>query len=263
MRWLLLDCGNSRIKWQFASGQKLIGSAQAESLGPESNALERLSKAVSSKSPDRVIVANVAGPDIEQAIVDWAKAHELSIEFAAVSSEACGVRCGYDHPDKLGVDRWLALIAAYAKVQGAVCLVSAGTAVTIDVLDGGGRHRGGLILVGATLAAQVLEHNTAGIGPTKLPKMPVKPAGIGGILGRNTESAVAHGVLLATAAAVDRTVKMAVADLGQTLRLLLTGGDAERVMPWLEHPALVEPDLVLKGLFHLAAAGDLNRNGDG
>jgi type III pantothenate kinase len=248
--WLLLDCGNSRIKWQFASVRGLIGSPQAVPIRPPENAIESVHQAIADQRPDRIVVANVAGAKVEQAIVHWARRQGVRAEFASVAGEACGVRCAYDRPERLGVDRWMSLIAAFAEFQAAVCIVSAGTAVTVDILDGAGVHRGGLILVGSALAAQALAEHTAGIGRTH--SATTMPAGIG-MLGRDTNTAVSHGSLLAIASAVDRTVTMAAAEFGQMPQLLLTGGDAERVAPWLQCAASIEPDLVLRGLLKVAA----------
>ena len=165
--------------------------------------------------------------------------------FVATAAEQFGVRCAYADPARLGVDRWVAVLAAHHASAGAACVLDAGTAVTFDAVDSGGRHLGGLIFAGMHLVAAALQQHTSGIGPTPV----LRPAPVGlDLLGRSTDTAVANGALLALAAALDRAVATVERALGERPAVYLTGGDAPAIAAWLETEAELRADLVLEGL---------------
>jgi type III pantothenate kinase len=153
----------------------------------------------------------------------------------------------------LGVDRWLAMLAARAETRGPVCVIQAGTAVTFDAVDAAGRHLGGLIIPGLRLMAEALERNTGRIGPTA---GDIAHARGLGMLGVSTDEGVGKGALLAIAAALDRAVAAVGAALGVAPTVLSTGGDAERLEAWLETPVRFSADLVLAGLAYVAQTGE-------
>jgi type III pantothenate kinase len=160
------------------------------------------------------------------------------------------VRCAYSDPARLGVDRWVAVLAAFHAARGAACVLSAGTAVTFDAVDAAGRHLGGLILAGPRLAADALERHTSNIGATA--PAGAAPSGLG-LLGKSTDTAVAHGTMLALAAALDRAVRTVDAALGVRSKVYVTGGDGPQLRAWLETEAELRADLVLEGLSLYAA----------
>jgi type III pantothenate kinase len=151
------------------------------------------------------------------------------------------------------VDRWLAMIAARRLVQGAFAVVCAGTAVTFDAVDAGGRHLGGLILPGDRLMIESMANNAH-----QIPLVPAATQAVRGLdlLGRSTAEAVSRGSRLALAAAVDRAVEQVAESLAQELAVVVTGGDAPVLAPWLESKVSVSPDLVLDGLAVVAADGE-------
>jgi type III pantothenate kinase len=175
----------------------------------------------------------------------------LAPEFIAVAANAHGIACGYRDPATLGVDRWLAMIACRSIVDGAFAVVSAGTAVTFDAVDAGGRHLGGLILPGDRLMIESLAANTRQIG---LVAPAVRAVSGIDIFGRSTAEAVAHGTQLALAGAIDHAMAQLDAALGTPARLVLTGGDGDRLARWLVTRAEVRADLVLMALAQIAAA---------
>jgi len=249
---LVVDCGNTRIKWAHAAAGKLMRAASAAH-GENTDAA--IAALVASLEPgvDRALVANVAGAAMAAKLTAALSPHlERAPEFPAVTASAHGIECAYRDPARLGVDRWLAMIAAARAVRGPVCVLGAGTAVTFDAVAAGGRHLGGLILVGARLAADTLDRATGGIGRTSLPQE--KPDGLA-LLGRSTDEAVGNGSLLAIAAALDRAVVTVGRALGERPAVLLTGGDAARLAPWLETEVQLRADLVLEGLASVAADG--------
>jgi type III pantothenate kinase len=247
----VIDIGNTRLKWAVVGATGLTHSGSAVHVTGIDEAVDRLVDAL----PDTVravLAANVAGPGIAAALtVALRERRSLSVEFVAPEAHAHGLRLAYADPSRLGVDRWLAMLAARAATPGPVCVIQAGTAVTFDAVDAAGRHLGGLIIPGRKLMAEALDRNTGRIGPTA---GNVAPARGLGLLGASTDDAVAKGGLVATAAALDRAFAAVETELGVTPTAFLTGGDAERLAAWLETPTRFSADLVLAGLAYLAGS---------
>jgi type III pantothenate kinase len=246
---LAIDCGNTRIKWaRFENGQ-----ISARGVASQSEGEDALAALAAVLRPDigRVLVANVAGAAVAARIAATVTAAiGRAPEFVAVRPLAGGIEHAYRDPSRLGVDRWLAVIAGRRHVDGPFAVVSAGTAVTFDAVDASGRHLGGLILPGDRLMRESLALHTDGIGPVESAR---EPAADIAVLGRSTTEAVGHGARLALAAAIDRAVAVVAETLGQAPALLLTGGDAEALAGWLESEAAIRADLVLEGLAVIAA----------
>jgi type III pantothenate kinase len=252
---VLLDIGNTRLKWATLANGELVDRGDAlhrDSLGAAIAAFAAALPAV-----PRIVAANVAGEQVaKQLAVLVAARPGASLTFVATSAQRFGVRCGYADPGRLGVDRWVAMIAAHRRASGAVCVIDAGTAVTFDAVDGSGTHLGGLIIPGARLLAAVLDRNTSDIGSTAT--APAAGRGLA-LLGRSTDAAVGHGAWLALAAALDRAVATVARGLGEMPAVYLTGGDAEPLRDWLETPVQLRADLVLEGLALFAADAEANR----
>ena len=159
---------------------------------------------------------------------------------------AGGVINGYREPQRLGVDRWLALLAARQLCRAPQMVVDAGTALTIDLLDEFGQHKGGWIMPGLQLLRQALIGGTAAVRP--------QGADGGGGFGRDTTAAVSGGCQQMLVAAVLRAQEQAQRDLNSRLspRLLLTGGDGALLAGLLAQPSRLVPDLVLRGLAYYA-----------
>ncbi|HVY67014.1 MAG TPA: type III pantothenate kinase [Gammaproteobacteria bacterium] len=244
----LVDIGNTRIKWALYDGGGLLAQGGAVHRGGVDAALGQLAAALPGNLT-RVVVANVAGDGFAQQL-RAAVGARAPVQFVAPSAERFGVRCAYAEPRRLGVDRWVALLAAHRRARGAACVIDAGTAATFDAVAADGAHLGGLILPGARLLAAALHHNTSDIGAT--PPPPSAPQGLG-LLGRDTASAVGHGAMLALAAALDRAVRTVAAALGVVPKVYLTGGDAAQLRDWLETQVETRADLVLEGLALFAA----------
>jgi type III pantothenate kinase len=249
---IVVVVGNTRIKWaRVAAGGALAAGGQASHRDVPEAAVAAFAAALPATASG-VWIANVAGPKLGHRLADAVRERlGVSPKFAAVAAEQLGVRCGYVEPARLGVDRWLGVLAAYHLARGSACVVNAGTAVTFDAVDAAGLHLGGLILAGARLAAGALERNTAGIGPTAVAAAP--PQAGRAPLGRSTDEAVGFGAMLAVAGAVDRGVRAVRDALEAGPAVYLTGGDAAALAPWLETPHALRSDLVLEGLALLAA----------
>jgi type III pantothenate kinase len=247
---VVVDAGNTRLKWARVEGDRPVAPASVVHAEALETAVAAFADALPSR-PTRVLVANVAGPRMEASLREALHARGLPApEFVAVAAQAHGVRCGYADPGRLGVDRWVAAVAAYALVGDAVAIIDAGTTITLDVVDPDGRHLGGLIFAGPGLIAGALDAGTRGIGPTAIAR--ARPGGLA-VLGRSTDEAVGNAAMLGVAAGLERAMDAVARALDRRPTVLLTGGDAGRLQEWLESDVRLRADLVLEGLALMSA----------
>ena len=244
---LLIDIGNTRIKWaRFEDG-----TLQPQSAAPHADwSVETFVETVARRGnpADRVLVSNVAGTRMADVVgAGVAQMWKIQAEFIVSTAMAGGIRNAYPQPAKLGVDRWLAMIGAHALQRGDVCIVSVGTAMTIDGVKADGLHLGGVIVPGPDLMVASLLKNTSDIaqraqqGDTN-----------DGLFADNTLGAIRQGAEHALGALIER----AVATMRRTSKgnptLLVTGGASDRVEKAIGIPYRRVPDLVLQGLAVLA-----------
>lgn len=242
---LLVDIGNSRIKWALASVGVLTSGGTFVRGDDPSAGLDRHWSEMA--PPGAVHVANVAGPAVAERLADWVRARwGLSARFARAEASRGGVINGYDRPEELGVDRWLGLLGLHRHYPLPACLVDCGTAVTLDLLDADGRHRGGLIAPGLAAMRRSLRRDTHALGPVE--GHPAPDAS----LGRDTLSGMATGCVLACAGLVEKCVADIRRESGAPIGLVLSGGDAATVGRRLSIPCLVDETIVLRGLLLMA-----------
>lgn len=233
---LLIDIGNTRLKWGFTHANQLtMGQALVN------HQLSRADLVESWKAlppPQRIGIACVSAgslPDLVQSV-----AVELwpNIEIIRVKSQAdgFGVRNAYRQPEKLGVDRWLALIAARHHYQGPACIVDCGTAITVDFIDADGFHQGGLICPGLRLMKKSLAQNTDAL------QFDETSYAFG--LASFTEAAIYSGTLSAACGLIEYVLKKQ----AEPVPVIVTGGDAELVAQQLTIQSITDTDLVLRGL---------------
>lgn len=250
---LLLDLGNSRIKWAVWRAGRMGRQHAAAHAGWSSRDFERqIFTEPGARRCSRVLLATVAGVSLETALVR-AVARVLRIRpvFASSMRRAAGVTTRYREPWRLGVDRFMAVIAAHERApHRTACIASIGTAVTFDVVDAHGVHRGGVIAPGPELMVRSLLDDTAGIERRAREARPrvLRTEFSADVFARSTRSAIDRGSVLAVAGLIDRAVALSRAELGGAPRLLLTGGGAYRISAWLPRVHEVVPDLVLRGL---------------
>jgi type III pantothenate kinase len=245
---LLIDIGNTRVKWAWLEHGRLGEQSALPHADLDSEQL-RAAFAAHTGRPERVLMSNVAGPRVAQAVDDCVAAlWGRSVETIQSSAAAGGVRNGYRDPARLGVDRWLAVIGAYALERRDAIVVSVGTAMTIDAVDAAGVHRGGVIVPGPDLMASSLYRNTSDIA-----QRAQHGASSNALFADNTLGAVEQGVRHSLAALIERSVASFEQDLGRAPTLLLTGGASTRIAPAVRLPHRLVPDLVLRGLAVLAA----------
>jgi type III pantothenate kinase len=246
VRALLVDIGNSRIKWAWLSGKRLGKAQAAEYSGWRPRDFAR--HVIGSRlDVERILVASVAADDVSDDLAAGARlAGAPEPERVITQRRACGVTIAYIDPWRLGVDRMLAMIAAHRRFPGRpVCAVAVGTAMTIDLVGGDGRHKGGAIIPAPTLMVESLFESTNGIRR----RAQGGASGRGhALFGRSTRAAVEQGARFAAAAAVDRAVGEGRALVKRTPQLVLTGGGAKGLRPLMRSSSLLVPDLVLEGL---------------
>ena len=241
---LLIDAGNSRLKWAVSRGDGLerMGTLSRQEI--RHGGAESLFKELG-ELPEGIWVANVAGQSLETALRSAAPALADSAWHFQQSREYClGLTNGYRQPALLGVDRWVAMLAAFARVGEAVCVVDAGTACTMDAVDDDGRHLGGVIAPGVGLMQSSLRKDTSDIDLHVRRSL----GGDEGLFARSTAGAIAAGSVFTLAALADRGVSALEKTCGHRAALILTGGDAEPVAAQCQVPCTVVPELVLEGL---------------
>jgi type III pantothenate kinase len=274
---LLLDSGNSRLKWALARVPHTRAATFAARGVLELSAVRRSSRALAqvlragatdagviADAAPRIYACNVAGAQVERQIRAAARQAGLPAPlFVRSAAAAGGVRNGYAEVWRLGADRWAALIGAHYEYPGqALCLVGIGSALTIDLLTAQGRHLGGSITPGPQMMIESLLRNTAGIRrraalPIALLRRSLAGAPAGqprtdALFARDTRAALLAGARHACAALIERAVADGRARLGRSVRLIIGGGAAESITPLLRPACRRDDDLVLRGLAVLA-----------
>jgi type III pantothenate kinase len=235
---LLLDLGNTRLKWALEDD----GRWHAQGAAAWNDGMELLASTWQGlPRPALAFGASVVDAAREQAIAAQVRAlFGLPVEWLRTPASACGVRNAYPESGRLGVDRFLAMVAAHAAGVGDCVLVGVGTALTLDALAADGRHLGGLIAPGPRLMQQSLLGATA----------QVRPRGDGVLVDAavNTADAVVSGCWHAAAALVERFVARMAPRLGTAPCVRLDGGDAADLAALLGLPAGIVEHGVLHGL---------------
>ena len=240
---LLIDAGNTRIKWARVEGSRWIerGIAFHDDLGSLAEAGRNLG------DEGQCWIASVAGETRNRVIERSLPIAGLTLHWLETGERQCGVINHYSPPQQLGVDRWMALLGARQRSRETCLVVSAGTAMTVDALTAEGHFRGGIIVPGRELMETSLSHGTALVGQAAGQVRPF-PC--------NTADAVRSGSVTALAGAVT-LMHARLAALGEgEPRCLVTGGDAGLVLPLLSFPAEQVAELVLEGIHIAASAGD-------
>jgi len=228
---LQLDIGNTCINWRLRLGDESVDRGSLPRAGTD------LLPALTER-PGQVWVASVAGEHLERQLRDaLQQAWDLEPWVAGSSASACGVTNSYAEPGRMGVDRWLAMIAAWSETRGDVCVVDAGSALTIDFVAEDGRHRGGYILPGLDSMERALLQDTDRVRFGDAPRQCLEP-------GQSTEAAVYNGLQLSQVGAV----ALALDRFGAGCRLYFCGGKGAEVQGLLDRGGECRAELVLDGL---------------
>ena len=210
--------------------------------------MRELSATLAGEPLAQCLVASVAGREADAALAE-ALLEGLGVQpvFYYSPAEDGGVINAYAQPERLGVDRWLALVEAWQRTGKAAIVVDCGSALTIDVVDGAGRHGGGYIVPGLRMLESSLLSRTASV------RFDEATAWTSLGPGDSTMACVHNGTMLMTVAFIKETV-VALQNLVQdTCPVFVTGGDAMYVMAWLPDDFHHLPDMVLDGLERVTA----------
>ncbi len=233
---LLIDIGNSRIKWCVSTQGKLQTMA---SLDYRQSDFDKTLQADWSTlpAPQKVILASVGQAKRVEFVIALSKSlwPATAVQTARTTAEKCGVKNAYRRPEKLGIDRWLALIAAHRHYPTDCWIIDCGSAITLDYIRDNGHHLGGLIAPGIHMMQRALANDTANLPQTKA-------TSVNG-LADFTEAAIYSGTLLAACGLIEKVVSGK-----NTGQIILTGGDAPLIAQNLRIDVQIEPKLVLKGL---------------
>jgi len=249
---LLIDIGNTCIKWGWLDPEWLDHSSatlpQIERTGTINHVESRFESMLDSywadqAQPEQVWLASVAEESVSQVVTAWIRKHwDRDVLRASSAAESGGLVNAYVEPQRLGVDRWLALLYAHRFTSKSCCIIDCGSAITFDVLAAGGEHRGGHILPGLKMMRDAVYSGTAGVLQTRGSDNTLS------LFTNNTEEAVAAGSLYAVIAYIDRVLSDLEQVLAEQAICLVTGGDAKTLVSLLSGHVELCPDLVLQGL---------------
>lgn len=235
-RRILIDCGNSRLKWA------VVEDGQWRTQGCSDYADWSVLKAHLTSDTD-CFIASVAGAAREQQLAALLEGTGVVATWLTAGVELAGVKNTYLNPRQLGVDRWMGLIAARQRSRDPVLVVSAGTAMTVDALDADGVFLGGVIVPGAGLMRQALLQGTARVA---------EASGQWQAFPRTTADAVQSGIVAALCGTIHQQHAHLAEASSVAPKCLLTGGDAEMLLPHLIVHAELVPALVLEGIERVA-----------
>ena len=243
--YLLVDAGNSRIKWNVYNAVNKHYRLAPQSVNWRADDIASIlqDQWQGLTHIDAVLLANVAGQAVQQAVQHYAQT-QWGVQTTIITTQAqtFGVRNAYKVPSQLGVDRWLVVLAANQLFREQnVCVVDCGTAITVDTVTKQHQHLGGLIVPGPQMMKTALLQQTHGV------KISRDEVGLSPFTDSTTVG-VNHGVLLAAIGFVDRAVADIETELDGSLTKIITGGDAQIIAAHSRHTLHHEPEMVLKGL---------------
>lgn len=234
---LVVDLGHSRFKWACAHHGRLLdegggGAALAD--------LDKLAEAFDAASPGSTVrVSAQSSPEARAQLASLASRYDLALEIIATGERELAVAPAYDG---LGCDRWLAVQWPWQQSRRALIVADCGTALTLDVVDRHGRHRGGWIMAGLHTARAGLLARAPGL------EVPDGTHATFNQLPGATGEAIVAGGLLQLAGAIERGARAAQEILAEPLELWLTGGDSHAVKPLIDGTVTHDEHLVLRGL---------------
>ena len=235
MKSLWLDIGNTRLKYWVTENHQILEHAAELHLQSPADLLLGLIQHFKNLGIHQVGVSSVQDKLSNERIRDILKKLKVPVVCAKVHAEYADLKCGYDDPTQLGIDRWLQVLAVVNQANENYCVISCGTALTIDLADGF-QHLGGYILPNLYLQRDSLIQNTKGI---KIPDAAFNELSPG----RNTIDAVHHGILFGLLSTIEKVLQQS------PRKLILTGGDAPLFAQYLgAYNPIIEEDLLLQGL---------------
>ena len=250
MTFLALDVGNTRLKWALYKSME----PHAAVLGQGAVFLENIDKLSEFEwaglpAPSHILGCIVAGDAIKRRVVEQLELWDVVPQWVVSNACEAGLTNGYDHPARLGADRWVAMIGARHHllrrgIRGPCVVVMVGTAVTVEAIDAAGRFLGGIILPGHGIMLRALESGTAGLHV---------PTGDVCEFPTNTSDALTSGGTFAISGAVQRMVDNTARHCGQAPVCLMTGGAGWKMAPSMSVDVELVESLIFDGLLEIAA----------
>jgi len=242
---LEIDAGNSAVKMRLRTSDKVLRNQRLSYLDFFASLQALLGEFELISTVDVVSVAGIAFENKLDVVIS--KMPGLSLRKASVQPFASGVSCAYDDPSQLGIDRWMAILAADKAFDGSKVVVDLGSALTLDFVDNHHQHLGGYIVPGWNLMRLALENGTQ-INHDRIPKK----FDVDNILpGKNTFDAIGMGRLKILCSMIESSYRAFARSQPKSTNLIFTGGDAALLMPHLVMDSGIInyiEDLVLDGL---------------
>lgn len=251
MTFLAIDVGNTRLKWAhysaaqpgaalIAHGAEFLDNIETLAEGPWATLDE----------PAQMLGCVVAGEAVRRRVEEQLELWDLAPRWVVASEAEAGLHNGYDHPGRLGADRWVAMIGAWHRMRARgparpIVLAMVGTAVTVEAIDASGRFLGGLIVPGHGIMLRALESGTAGLHV---------PTGEVRDFPTNTSDALTSGGTFAIAGAMERMVHTLRGHCGAEPLCFMTGGAGWKMAPALTTPFELVDNLIFDGLLEMAKA---------
>lgn len=242
---LTVDIGNSRIKWALWQAERIVARGVAVHDG-DKGSLGKLLSTV--EKPSRVFAVCVAGEEMRQALSEWIRQHwQLNVEYLKTQKQYKGVVNAYQKPEQHGADRWAAVVAAHQSFPGyPLCVISAGTAITFDLINKNGRHLGGYILPSYATMHTALLADTMNVA-SAFNALPAEDN-----IPDNTDDAVNQGLHKLLQAGIRELCQFSQANLGESMQIVITGGSAKMIMDYPGLPLMHhKPDLIMQGLYNI------------
>jgi type III pantothenate kinase len=242
---LQLDVGNSSAKWRLVCDGQVIDRGNYQ---PDDQASQALLLGCTEQL-DHVWVASVAATAAEDKLAALLKARwGIAPWFARTEARTGSLRNSYTDASRMGVDRWLAMLGAREQERGRLCVVDAGSALTIDIVSAHGQHEGGYIIPGPALMERALLLDTDRVRFEEKANYTLEP-------GKSTAEAVRHGIALAQAGAVELALQKAG---GEPMALFFSGGAGQTLMNLVQRSSQWSPDLVFEGLAAMATLHEVD-----
>lgn len=241
---LLVDAGNSRLKWSELDAAGNLSAQQACAYGERPALAAFLDLLDAYPALEHITLVHVLTHLFAESVQEACAQRSVSLHVVHSVPKAYGVSSGYQNPATLGADRFVGLVAGHRLAAGRPCIViDCGTAITVDALEHDGRHLGGLILPGLQLAADALIARAQG----RLSLSFEHP----GIFADNTGKAIGGGCLFGLIGAIEGICTRMQHVMSAVPVRILTGGDSTHLRPWLHDEFVVQPDLLMHGLRHI------------
>ena len=259
MSFLAIDVGNTRLIWalfdtprpdspMLAQGAEFLDNIDRLASGPWADI----------PAPSCMLGCVVASDAVRHRVEDQMEIWDFAPQWVVSSVQEAGLTNGYDHPARLGPDRWVAMIGAWHRMLAMggsprpIVVAMVGTAVTVEAIDASGRFLGGYILPGHGIMLRALESGTAGL---HVPTGEVKA------FPTNTSDALTSGGTYAIAGAMERMVQHVRQHCGAEPWCVMAGGAGWKMAPSLSTPFELMDSLVFDGLLQIAASRGFSSQG--